>query len=115
MVNKETAEHYVWGRGLSCVAFSAIFIRVAAVPGSVSAFYRVLFATAVAVPLCLWKRPRPPFLVMYARLGFGFYIVELKGDSTPIGICGLVKREFLDDVDIGYALLPTVLGERVRV
>jgi RimJ/RimL family protein N-acetyltransferase len=43
---------------------------------------------------------------MYARLGFGFYIVELKDDRVPIGICGLVKREYLDDVDIGYALLP---------
>jgi RimJ/RimL family protein N-acetyltransferase len=43
---------------------------------------------------------------MYARLGFGFYIVELKDAGLPIGICGLVKREYLDDADIGYALLP---------
>ncbi len=43
---------------------------------------------------------------MYARLGFGFYIVELKDGQIPIGICGLVRREFLNDVDIGYALLP---------
>jgi RimJ/RimL family protein N-acetyltransferase len=42
----------------------------------------------------------------YARLGFGFYVVELKDGGIPIGICGLVKRDFLDDVDIGYALLP---------
>jgi RimJ/RimL family protein N-acetyltransferase len=45
-------------------------------------------------------------VAMYARLGFGFYVVELKDDQIPIGICGLVKRDFLDDVDIGYALLP---------
>lgn len=43
---------------------------------------------------------------MYARLGFGFYVIELKGGGAPIGICGLVKREFLDDVDLGFALLP---------
>lgn len=43
---------------------------------------------------------------MYARLGFGLYLVELKEGSIPIGICGLVKRDFLDDVDIGFALLP---------
>jgi RimJ/RimL family protein N-acetyltransferase len=42
----------------------------------------------------------------YARLGFGFYIVELKDGGIPIGICGLVKRDYLDDVDIGYAFLP---------
>jgi RimJ/RimL family protein N-acetyltransferase len=43
---------------------------------------------------------------MYARLGYGLYIVELKDGGSPIGICGLIKREFLHDVDLGYALLP---------
>jgi RimJ/RimL family protein N-acetyltransferase len=43
---------------------------------------------------------------MYARLGFGLYLVELKQGSVPIGICGLIKRDFLDDVDIGFAFLP---------
>jgi len=43
---------------------------------------------------------------MYRRLGFGLYRVELKTDGTPIGICGLIKRETLDDVDIGFAFLP---------
>lgn len=42
----------------------------------------------------------------YARLGFGFYLVELREDGSPIGICGLAKRDYLHDVDIGYALLP---------
>lgn len=42
----------------------------------------------------------------YARLGFGLYVVELKESGSPIGICGLVKRDFLDDVDIGFAFLP---------
>lgn len=45
-------------------------------------------------------------MAMVARLGFGFYAVELKEGSLPIGICGLAKRDFLDDVDIGYAFLP---------
>lgn len=43
---------------------------------------------------------------MYARLGFGLYLVELKDDGTPIGLCGLIKRDGLDDVDIGFAFLP---------
>jgi RimJ/RimL family protein N-acetyltransferase len=49
---------------------------------------------------------------MYHRLGFGFYVVELKEDETPIGICGLIKREFLEDVDIGYAYFQRT-GEKV--
>lgn len=42
----------------------------------------------------------------YERHGFGLWLVELKGSETPIGICGLLKRDTLDDVDIGFAFLP---------
>jgi RimJ/RimL family protein N-acetyltransferase len=42
----------------------------------------------------------------YERLGFGMWLVEAKEPSVPIGICGLLKRDALEDVDIGYALLP---------
>ncbi|HVT02061.1 MAG TPA: GNAT family N-acetyltransferase [Thermoanaerobaculia bacterium] len=42
----------------------------------------------------------------YARLGFGLYVVELKEERTRIGICGLLKRETLVDVDLGFAFLP---------
>ena len=45
-------------------------------------------------------------VAMYARHGFGLYLTELKEDSVPIGICGLIKRDGLDDVDIGFAFLP---------
>jgi RimJ/RimL family protein N-acetyltransferase len=40
----------------------------------------------------------------YARNGFGLYAACLS-DATPIGICGLVKREGLNDPDIGFAFL----------
>jgi RimJ/RimL family protein N-acetyltransferase len=47
----------------------------------------------------------------YSRHGFGLYLTQLKDTGTPIGICGLVKRETLDDVDIGFALLPQFAGQ----
>ena len=50
-------------------------------------------------------------MAMYARLGHGFCIVERKQDGCPIGICGLAKRDYLDDVDLGYALLPEFAGQ----
>ena len=46
----------------------------------------------------------------YEQFGFGLYLTELKENGDPIGICGLIKREALPDVDIGYALLPTYWG-----
>jgi len=42
----------------------------------------------------------------YERLGFGLYLTLLKENDLPIGICGLVKRDSLADVDIGFAFLP---------
>jgi RimJ/RimL family protein N-acetyltransferase len=45
-----------------------------------------------------------PF-AMYERTGFGLYAVELKQIGEPIGICGLIKREALADVDLGFAFL----------
>ena len=42
----------------------------------------------------------------YDDNGFGHYIVELKSDGTPIGTCGYVKRDELEDPDIGLAFLP---------
>ena len=48
---------------------------------------------------------------MYARLGFGLYLTERKSDAEPIGICGLIKRDALQDVDIGFAFLPDFRGK----
>ena len=42
----------------------------------------------------------------YARHGFGLWLVELKDARIPAGMCGLLKREVLDDVDIGFAYVP---------
>ena len=45
-------------------------------------------------------------IASYDKNGFGLYLVELKETNESIGMCGLIKREELEDVDIGYAFLP---------
>ncbi len=42
----------------------------------------------------------------YEKHGFGSYLAILKETNESIGMCGLIKRDGLEDVDIGYALLP---------
>jgi RimJ/RimL family protein N-acetyltransferase len=42
----------------------------------------------------------------YERNGFGLDLIVLRESHESIGICGLIRRDGLDDVDIGYALLP---------
>ena len=42
----------------------------------------------------------------YEKHGFGLWLVEARESGEPAGICGLLKREVLEDVDIGYAFIP---------
>lgn len=50
-------------------------------------------------------------LAMYERCGHGLYAVVDKAGGTPMGLCGLIKRETLEDVDIGFAFLPRYCGQ----
>jgi len=50
------------------------------------------------------------YVASYERYGFGLYLVELRDSGTPVGICGLIKREGLEDVDVGFAFLPRHAG-----
>jgi RimJ/RimL family protein N-acetyltransferase len=44
-------------------------------------------------------------LKMYREHGFGLWAVEARHDREPLGLCGLIKRPSLEDVDIGFAFL----------
>ena len=46
----------------------------------------------------------------YKTHGYGLYKIALKKTGTPIGICGFVKREYLQHADIGFAVLPEYEG-----
>ncbi len=42
----------------------------------------------------------------YEKNGFGLSCVILKETGESTGMCGLIKRDALEDVDVGYAFLP---------
>ena len=46
---------------------------------------------------------------MYRENGFGLNLVELR-TGEPVGICGLIRRDTLPDVDLGFALLSRMWG-----
>ena len=50
-------------------------------------------------------------LASQEKFGFSFYLVEDRTTHLPMGICGLTKRDSLDDVDLGYAFLPEFCGQ----
>jgi RimJ/RimL family protein N-acetyltransferase len=47
----------------------------------------------------------------YAKHGFGLWLVQRKADDVPVGICGLLKRDTLEDVDVGFAFLQRFQGQ----
>jgi RimJ/RimL family protein N-acetyltransferase len=50
-------------------------------------------------------------MAMQAQHGFSLCLVERGSDGAPLGMCGLIRREALPDVDIGYALMPEFHGQ----
>lgn len=50
-------------------------------------------------------------LKSYQENGFGLWLVEIKDTQNPIGMCGLLCRDYLDNPDIGFAFLPEFIGK----
>jgi len=50
-------------------------------------------------------------LAVQEKMGFSIYLVERTSDHAAIGLCGLVRREQLDEIDIGYGFLPEYRGQ----
>ncbi len=50
-------------------------------------------------------------LTSYAAYGFGLYHVARRSDGVAVGMCGLLKREYLPDLDVGFAFLPEFAGQ----
>ncbi len=69
------------------------------------AFIRFVADRGVRTPEQAVEYIEVKMLPSFEQHGFGFYLLELKESGVPIGMCGLIKRETLDDVDIGFSIL----------
>lgn len=47
----------------------------------------------------------------YRINGFGLWLVTLQETHVPIGMCGLIKRDILPNIDIGFAYLSPYHGQ----
>jgi len=84
--------------GILCIAFSAIFVKLAAINGVSAAFYRMLIATVALLPYYLWKR-RSVFNFRQASLAFlcgvffatdvsMWYVAIMRTDATVSTLLG---------------------------
>jgi RimJ/RimL family protein N-acetyltransferase len=59
----------------------------------------------VRTPEDAWGYISGSAIASYEKNGFGLYRTALKDSGEPVGICGLVKRDGLDEPDLGFAFL----------
>lgn len=83
--------------GIVCIAWSAIWVKWAQVPGSVSAFYRMLIPAMILVPAWLVKRPQqlPRTATWLALLGGVFFAFDLLLWNTAILITSAANSTLL--------------------
>lgn len=74
------------GFGILCIGLSAIFVKLAAVPGIVSGFYRVLIAALLLVPWWLARGREVPARTVtpYIVLGGVFFALDLALWNTAL-------------------------------
>jgi RimJ/RimL family protein N-acetyltransferase len=56
-----------------------------------------------------WLQQGP--MKSYEEHGYGLWLVKLLASNEPIGICGLIHRDYLPHADIGLAYLPQYGGQ----
>ena len=49
-------------------------------------------------------------LLSYAEHGIGLWCVERREDGQAVGMCGLIRRAGIADIDVGYVMLPAWRG-----
>ena len=50
-------------------------------------------------------------MAAFERQGYGMGVVAVRATGEPAGIAGLIKRDGLEDVDLGFAFLPAYRGQ----
>ncbi|HVG41509.1 MAG TPA: GNAT family N-acetyltransferase [Chitinophagaceae bacterium] len=46
----------------------------------------------------------------YQTYGYGLCMVQLKSSNEAAGMCGFIKRDTLENIDLGFAFLPQFTG-----
>jgi drug/metabolite transporter (DMT)-like permease len=117
----EVAAYLALILGLSALGFSAIFVRLAEVPGSVASFYRMAIGLLfLTVPFLYLRRgkPLPPWTALrIALLGGLFFAIDLFFWATGVVLSGATNPTLMSNtaplwVGLGSLL---ILGERLPV
>ncbi len=103
--------------GIVCIGFSAIFVKLADVPGSVSTFYRLLFATVAILPVWLYRGIRMPARkdILLILAGSLFFAIDLWLWNTAIPLTSAATATLLANNAPVWLGLITVVVLRQRL
>jgi drug/metabolite transporter (DMT)-like permease len=113
--NIKTSPLFAWfalALGIVCIGFSAIFVKLADVPGSVATFYRLLFATVAIIPIWIYRGIKMPvrrdlFLIL---TGSFFFAVDLLMWNTAIPLTTAATATLLaNNAPIWLGLITVVI------
>lgn len=98
--------------GIVCIGFSAIFVKLADVPGSVATFYRLLFATIAIIPVWMYRGIKMPVRrdVLLILAGSFFFAVDLFMWNTAIPLTTAATATLLaNNAPIWLGLITVVI------
>jgi drug/metabolite transporter (DMT)-like permease len=98
--------------GIVCIGFSAIFVKLADVPGSVATFYRLLFATVAIIPIWIYRGIKMPVRrdLLLILAGSFFFAVDLIMWNTAIPLTTAATATLLaNNAPIWLGLITVVI------
>ena len=98
--------------GIVCIGFSAIFVKLADVPGSVATFYRLLFATLAIIPVWMYRGIKMPVRrdLLLILAGSFFFAVDLIMWNTAIPLTTAATATLLaNNAPIWLGLITVVI------
>ncbi len=98
--------------GIICIGFSAIFVKMADVPGSVATFYRLLFAALAIIPIWMYRGIKMPVRkdVLLILAGSFFFAVDLFMWNTAIPLTTAATATLLaNNAPIWLGLITVVI------
>lgn len=73
-------------------------------------FHRFIGDRGVRTPDDARSYIRDKLVASYGKHGYGLWHVSLRANGTAVGMCGLVRRDYLADPDVGFAFLARFAG-----
>ena len=109
--------YFILGIGIICIGFSAVFVKLANVPGPASAFYRTLIAVLALLPFYLFRKPNriSKLQLLLTLLAGLFFALDIALWNTSLLITSAASATFLGNTSPLWVGLSAVIIFREKL